>query len=70
MMRLRVRASTASGGWTVSDTRIRDGVFCAGLLASAVGLWWISPAVALIIIGVLFMALALAGWWLHREVDG
>lgn len=68
MMRLRARASTASGGWTVSEQRIRDGVFCAGLLMSAVGLWWMWPAVALVIIGVLFMALALAGWWLHKEV--
>lgn len=67
MMRLRAKAADV---WKVSEQRIRDGVFCIGLLMSAVGLWWIAPAVAMIVIGVLFMTLALAGWWLHREVDG
>ncbi len=52
----------------MSEERLRDAVFCSGLLMIGIGLWWIRPAMALIVIGTAFVAIAVAGWWLHKEV--
>lgn len=42
---------------------IRDAAFICGVCLIGVGCWWLSPALAMIVVGVVLLSLAVAGYF-------
>jgi hypothetical protein len=48
----------------MNPTAVRDLLCLGGVAFATVGLWWLSPAIALVVLGLLLLAAGLAShWW-------